>query len=221
MRTIAYVDGYNLYHGRLKHTSFKWLDVRELIASIFHIQDPSSDLVAVKFFTANIKAKFARQGQASTTAQDTYHRALIARGVEIVYGRFTLSEERLPRYTEGQPLDRDDRVKVWVLGEKQTDVRLALQLYRDVAANHCEQVLLCTNDSDLGPALEAIREDFPGIRIGVILPRPASLNARRSQTLAASAHWVRDHILDAELNAHQLSTRVQTGKKPADKPAHW
>ena len=27
MRTIAYVDGYNLYHGRLKYTPFKWLDL--------------------------------------------------------------------------------------------------------------------------------------------------------------------------------------------------
>ena len=34
MRTIAYVDGYNLYHGRLKHTPFKWLDLVGLVTSI-------------------------------------------------------------------------------------------------------------------------------------------------------------------------------------------
>ena len=91
MRTIAYVDGYNLYHGRLKYTRFKWLDLQGLLASILHIQNPSSELIAVKLFTANIKARYARRGQESVIAQNAYHRALTARGVQIVYGRFTLS----------------------------------------------------------------------------------------------------------------------------------
>jgi hypothetical protein len=85
MRTIAYVDGYNLYHGRLKYTRFKWLDLRGLLASILRIQDHTSELIEVKLFT----------------------------------------------------------------------------------------------------------------------------------------HWTRDHILDTELAAHQFPERVQTGKKPADKPDHW
>ena len=118
MRTIAYVDGYNLYHGRLKHTQFKWLDLRGLLASILRIQDPSTQLVDVKLFTASIKARFARRGQQSTTAQKTYHRALIASGVQLIFGRFTLSEEWLPRFEEGRTLNRDNRVGVWVLGEK-------------------------------------------------------------------------------------------------------
>jgi uncharacterized LabA/DUF88 family protein len=172
MRTIAYVDGYNLYHGRLKHTQFKWLDLRGLLASILRIQSPPSELVSVKLFTANIKARFARRGQQSTIAQNTYYRALTARGVQIIYGRFTLSQERIPRYVEGRALDRDDRTEVWILGEKQTDVQLALHVYRDAAASSCEQVVLRTNDSDLAPALEFIRADYPEIRIGIVLPRP-------------------------------------------------
>jgi hypothetical protein len=102
MRTIAYVDGYNLYHGRLKYTPFKWLDLQGLLLSILRIQTPSSDLTAVKLFTASIKARYARRGQESVVAQNTYHRALTARGVQIVHGRFTLSQERLPRYSLGQ-----------------------------------------------------------------------------------------------------------------------
>jgi hypothetical protein len=221
MRTIVYVDGYNFYHGRLKYTRFKWLDLPGLLTAILRIQNPTSELVSVKLFTANIKSRFARRGQQSTIAQNTYYRALTARGVRIIYGRFTLSQERVPRYQEGCPLDRDDRVAVWLLGEKQTDVQLALHAYRDAAAPNCEQVVLCTNDSDLAPALEFIRSDCPEIRIGVILPRPPGLQARKSKTLQDLAHWNRDHILDEEMAAHQLPARVQTGKKPADKPEHW
>ena len=221
MRTIAYVDGYNLYHGRLKYTRFKWLDLQGLLASILHIQNPSSELIAVKLFTANIKARYARRGQESVIAQNAYHRALTARGVQIVYGRFTLSQERVPRYSIGEALNRDDRVEVWVLGEKQTDVQLALHTYRDASAGKCEQVLLCTNDSDLAPAVEFIRSDCPNTAIGIVLPRPPELKARKSKTLQDLAHWTRDHILDEELAGHQLPARVHTGKKPVDKPAHW
>jgi hypothetical protein len=108
MRTIAYVDGYNLYHGRLKHTPFKWLDLAGLLSSILRIQNPSADLVTVKSFTASIKARYARRRQISVIAQNTYHRALIARGVQIIQGRFTLSPEPAPRYVFGTPPNRDD-----------------------------------------------------------------------------------------------------------------
>lgn len=185
MRTIAYVDGYNLYHGRLKHTPFKWLDLHGLLGLILRIQSPASELV------------------------------------QIIQGRFTLSPERVPRYSLGRALNRDDRVDAWILGEKQTDVQLALHTYRDAAFGTCEQVLLCTNDSDLAPAVEFIKSDCPKATVGIVLPRPPELQARKSKTLQDLAHWTRDYILDEELAAHQLPARVQTGKKPADKPAHW
>lgn len=221
MRTIAYVDGYNFYHGRLKYTPYKWLDLRSLLADILRIQSPGSDLIAVKFFTSMIKARLARRGQESVNAQDAYHRALMVRGVEVIFGSFNLVEETAPRRVEGVPPNRDDRVDIWSLEEKQTDVLLALQMYRDVAAGRCEQVLLCTNDSDLSPALKSLRDDFPKIPIGVVLPRHQDLEARKSKTLENLADWMRHHILDAELQAHQLPRRVATNKRPVDKPGHW
>jgi len=178
MRTIAYVDGFNLYHGRLKHTPFKWLDVSGL-------------------------------------------RALIARGVQIIQGRFTLFPIPAPRYVLGTPPNRDDCLDVWLLGEKQTDVQLALHVYRDAVSGNYDQVVLCTNDSDLAPAIEFVTSDCPRMTVGVVLPLPLELNARKSRTLQDLAHWTREHILDAELAANQLPRRVQTGTKPADKPMHW
>jgi hypothetical protein len=53
MRTIAYVDGYNLYHGRLKHTPFKWLDLVGLLSTILRVQNPSAQITVVKLFTVS------------------------------------------------------------------------------------------------------------------------------------------------------------------------
>ncbi len=55
MPTIVYVDGYNLFNGCLKHTLYKWLDLYKLFADqILHAQDPSIEVVSIKFFTALI-----------------------------------------------------------------------------------------------------------------------------------------------------------------------
>jgi hypothetical protein len=56
MKTIIYIDGYNLYYGTLRGTAYKWLDVVQLFEGICHAQNPASQLVQVKFFTAPIKA---------------------------------------------------------------------------------------------------------------------------------------------------------------------
>jgi uncharacterized LabA/DUF88 family protein len=62
-------------------------------------------------------------------------------------------------------------VEVWRLEEKQTDVNISLHAYRDAAKGLAEQLVFVSNDTDLEPALLAIREDF-GDRhqIGVAIP---------------------------------------------------
>lgn len=64
-RTTIYIDGYNLYYSRLKGTSYKWLDIATLFRDCILLpQDPSAEVVAIKFFTAPVKASYARHGTA-------------------------------------------------------------------------------------------------------------------------------------------------------------
>lgn len=221
MRTIAHVDGYNLYHGRLKRTAYKWLDLRALLADILKTQDPSAELVGVRFYTSMIKGALASRGQASVIAQDDYHRAIQLKGVDVVLGKFILEPTQAPVRIAGKSADRSNRVDIWSLGEKETDVRLALGIYRDVAAGNCDQVMLVTNDSDLSPALQAVRDDYPKTQIGVVLPRRPKLTERASGSLSKLADWTRHHILDEELARAQMPSRVPTKKKAVDKPGHW
>lgn len=219
MRTIAYIDGYNLYYGRLKDTAYKWLDVHRLVAEILAVQDPASQLLETHYFTAPIKARIATHGAKAAESQQTYVRALSSRGVVIHQGRLEL--ESYLAITYKKPPDKSDRTRIWRLEEKETDVRLALTLYRDALRQRCDQIVLCTNDSDLTPALESVRRDFPAIRIGVILPARDGIRARQSGSLRSLATWTRTKILDEELARCQLPNRVPTRRAPAVKPDYW
>ena len=50
MRTILYVDGFNLYFRALKaHPEYRWLNLKILAEEILN---PENDLCAVKYYTA-------------------------------------------------------------------------------------------------------------------------------------------------------------------------
>jgi hypothetical protein len=196
--------------------------------TIVRIQHGSFEVGCVHYYSAPAKEAFAGHRKDSVIAQQTYHRALQAKypagefAMTLGNHAFDKNGALLPRYVDGQPCDKNDRVRVWSLEEKQTDVNLALSMYRGCAKQTCEQVVVCSNDSDVEPVLAAIREDFPAVQIGVITPaRPEDQHRRYSKSLAAHAHWVRRYITDDELAAAQLPPMVPTTKKPARKPAHW
>jgi uncharacterized LabA/DUF88 family protein len=226
-KTIVYIDGYNLYYSRLRGGVCKWLDIVALFDAILKAQDVTSELIQVKYFTSPIKASFASHGAASDAAQTQYHRALQARHpnrLGIIKGFHIFEPSHLPIYEEGRPADKTKRVRVWGIEEKQTDVNMALEVYRDAVQGRCTQVIICSNDSDLEPAMRLIREDAPEIKVGLVLPlkRNSAKSTRISnKRLTHLADWVRSHILDEELANAQLPVMVATNKKPAHKPLHW
>lgn len=227
MRTTVYIDGYNLYYSRLRGTPFKWLDVVALFRAMLAVQDPSTEVLAVKFFTAPIKANYARHGPDSESAQKRYHRALTLQYpglVEVIQGFHIFGPTSLPRHVADAPPSKSDLSRVWMIEEKQTDVNLALHVYRDALRGHSEQLVICSNDSDIEPALRMVRTDTPHIRCGLVTPLREDAKASgmyANRRLTKLSHWVRRHIRDDELAAAQLPTHVQAKKKPASKPDHW
>jgi uncharacterized LabA/DUF88 family protein len=231
LRTCIYVDGYNLYYGRLYGTEYKWLDVVALFSEMVRTVQPVSQVVAVKFFTAPALARFATHGNASMQAQNEYHRALASRYpalFEVVLGTHTWEPNgtALPAFVDGQSFDKTNTVRVWRIVEKKTDVNLALSMYRDASKAEVEQVVLVSNDSDAEPALRALTQDFPNLKVGVVMPlREVTADGKKgrpaSRALQDFAHWCRTYIRDDELQRAQLPPQVPTRKKPARKPAHW
>lgn len=228
MQTAFFVDGYNLYYAALHGSPYKWLDLPALLESILRIQDPDAQLVSTSYFTAPVIARLASRGQESSHAQDRYIRALKAKGVIVTLGRHRMDRGEAPRYIEGQDASRQDRVPIWELEEKETDVNLALSMYRAACQSTVTglgQIVLVSGDTDLAPALAAIRADFPHIRLGVILPHrqvDGAIVRNPPGSLRRDSDWMRTYISESELAAHQLPPKVPLLRRPAIvKPDYW
>lgn len=226
MRTIAYIDGFNLYFGCLKESEYKWLDLVKLCERIAFEHNPNTDLVQVKFFTADVKANLSRHGQAAQHSQHNYHRALQSLypspQLEIIKGYHSEQVTTQPPYQEGDKRPRHGEVvKVWRIEEKQTDVNIAINMCCDAIEKRCDAMLVFSNDSDLVPAIEIVKAYQPASDVGVIIPRREGVPRLHNRNLSAIADWTRDAILTRELAECQLPRLVPTSKKPAIKPDYW
>jgi len=110
----------------------------------------------------------------------------------------------LPAFVQSQPFDKSNTVKVWRVVEKKTDVNLALRMYRDACRGEVDQAVLVSNDSDAEPTLRALAEEFPSVRLGVVMPLPHPVEGDKrgrpaSRSLNDLAHWCRTYIRDDEL----------------------
>jgi len=182
--------------------------------------EPATEIIQIKYFTAPVLARFASDPKAEQR-QAHYHRALKANNIEIIKG-FHLSG-----ITTGHLIDEIpeaphiEKLKVEVMEEKQTDVNIGVHMYRDcVRTDELKQIILCSNDSDLEPALEMIKNDFPDIKLGLVLPRKAENHgARRAERLEKHVNWTRhaiheQELADSQLSDHMLDRKNRTIKKP-------
>jgi hypothetical protein len=56
MRTIIYIDGFNLYHRLLKdNPRYKWLNLRTLAGELLQ---PQTQIQAVRYYTGRISGRF-------------------------------------------------------------------------------------------------------------------------------------------------------------------
>lgn len=228
-RTIVYIDGYNFYYGRLKDTPYKWLDIVKLFEKhIVHAQLPNTEIIRVKFFTANVMGNFSSHGDIGVEMQNRYHRALTKLypdKLEIIYGYHAAEAAHMPKFHGNGPVDKKDNHKVWKLNEKQTDVNIALHLYRDALNGAADALVVCSSDSDLEPALKMIKDDGFPVEIGVVIPTRPFTDGHHSRPpnkkLSDLAHWTRSHINDDELAKSQLPDVVPTNKKAIKKPHYW
>jgi len=243
LRTRIYIDGFNFYYGLLKKSKYKWLDVvalfeRQILPSILHRikldQEPVEmvlDDCAVKYFTASILGSLAGK-EDSVSSQAIYHNPLRKNSpgrVELVLGGYSVYEATQHVISADDPHRQPKhcpKLLVWKVEEKQTDVNIALHAYDDALSGEVDQVVIVTNDTDLTLALEMIRRRCPNVVVGLVIPAKPSLlsggKARKANAaLSQHAHWVRDHVAEAELAASQLPTVVQGGRRAAVKPDSW
>jgi hypothetical protein len=140
---IAYVDGFNLYHGL--HDKYRrrylWLDLGHLVQRL----RPSDHIVAVRYFTALV-----RDDLAALARQRTYLDALIVHSggtVEVVLGRY-----------QSKTVSCRQCGSTWAsYEEKETDVNIAVSIVPDAAAGASDLALIISAGSDLCPAIRTAR----------------------------------------------------------------
>jgi 6-hydroxy-3-succinoylpyridine 3-monooxygenase len=179
------------------------------------------DRPTLKYFTAPILEAFARSND-SITCQWHYHAALEAHlhgDLQIIHGYYDARPARAYRWEQGRPAHACEKIEIWKLEEKQSDVALALHAYSDAIRGQIDQVIVLTNDTDVAPALEMIREHTRVI-VGLIAPirrGRGTVNA----ALERCAHWTRKHIGDEEFARSQLPPRVRASAGMIHKPISW
>lgn len=83
MRTLVYVDAFNLYYGAVKGTPYKWLDLQALC----RVMIPRNTVVGIKYFTARVQPR--RNDPDQPTRQLIYLRALqTLPNLQIIYGHY-------------------------------------------------------------------------------------------------------------------------------------
>ena len=202
MKTIVYVDGFNLYYGCLKNSKYKWLDLEKLFSKLL----TENEIIKIKYFTAKVSNI---SGKKSKEKQNIYLKALEKHNqlVEIFYGHFLCHDTFMIQASNSKP------VKVKKMEEKGSDVNLSVHFLNDAWKNLYDCGVIVSNDSDMAESLRLVKENFPQKRIGVINPHKRGF----SHKLSVQSDF-KKQIKDSLLEKCQLPTPVPETKyfKPSD-----
>lgn len=171
-RTFVYVDGFNLYYGSVKHTAYKWLDIRKLVRLLLS----QHDVIHVHYFTARVKA--APYDIQQPARQEIFLRALrTLPDFSMHFGSFQQHPKWLPLET---PAGGQTHARVLVSEEKGSDVNLATMLLIGAHDGLFEQAVVVSDDSDLELPIRLVQEKF-GLPVGVLHPhKEGSVKLRKA-----------------------------------------
>jgi uncharacterized LabA/DUF88 family protein len=201
-RVVAYVDGFNLYHG-LKAgygRRYHWLDLQALVRSLLR---PGQELLEVQYFTARV-----RDNPDAELRQALYLQALMSHSlrVRLIEGRF---QDKLR-----ECLNCGARWMVYE--EKETDVNIAIAMLTDAVRDRYDTALLVSADSDLRPVVAAVKHLRTGKRIIAAFPP-----RRRSRDLAQAVDGYVSVSHFKVRNAQLPPEIVTKGGLRLTRPAYW
>lgn len=154
-KVIFFIDGFNLYHSldsNAKLNKYKWLDLTQLAQLFITHNDRIEEIFYFTALTTWSPGKMKRH--------KIYIKALELQNIKIIYGEFR-------RRTKSCPLCKRTYL---TYEEKQTDVNIALQLFRSAIHDKYDKAYIVSGDSDLIPSIKSVQNTFPTKKIGVVIP---------------------------------------------------
>lgn len=206
VRTIAYVDGFNLYYGALKGTPYRWLDLAALLKALV----PKNKIERIRYFTAKVAARPTDPTQ--PVRQSAYLRALkTLPNLDIHLGHFLASQKMMPL---AQPTAVGTRcVEVISTEEKGSDVNLASWLLIDGFTDAFEVAIVISNDSDLAFPIGYVAKTMKRPVI-VLNPRPSKPSVQLSK-VATFVKPIRTGVLASGQFSPTLTDSFGTFTRPA------
>lgn len=153
-RLAFFFDGFNLYHALDDTPGFhryKWLDLSKMARCFF----PRHLITRILYFTA-----YDTRDLQGLARHQTYVKALQAKGIEIVLGKFKRKDK----------FCKVCRSTFLSVEEKQTDVNIAIKLFQLALQDQYDRAVIVSGDSDLVPAIEAVRQSFIDKKVHLIAP---------------------------------------------------
>lgn len=200
MRTMLYVDGFNLYYSALKGRSpgFKWLDMHTLFTKVL---SQNNNIVGIRYFTARVSGTNADPDKPHR--QQAYIAALKAHtpNLTIHFGQF---KERTHRGRLVDPIVNGVRMAtISSPNEKGSDVNLAVHLLNDAWLNAFDCAVIVSRDSDLAESMELIRQHHPAKVLGLL----GVQGKHMPKELKNLSHFER-HIMAGHIKASQLPSPI-------------
>jgi hypothetical protein len=202
-RLVFYIDGFNLYFG-LKEAGWRkyyWLNLQEMCS---RLAKPHQKVILVRYFTSYIN----QSDPAKRLRQKTYLEALETLPlVKIHYGTYLGTPQTC--FKCGHTFTKHN--------EKKSDVNIAVKLLTDALDNLYEIAVLVSADSDLVPAVEAIKNHFQNKKVLLFFPPN-----RSSLSLRGTCHLYGGVLNKTTLSKSQFPLQV-TNKSgyPLSRPTHW
>jgi len=207
VKTIVYVDGFNLYYGAVKETPYKWLNIHKMCQ--MHLK--KDQIVGIKYFTAKIISR--PDDPQKHIRQLVYLRALeTLPNFEIIYGHYLSHEVSMPL---ANPNSRGPKfARVIKTEEKGSDVNLAVHMLHDGYQGKYELAVIVSNDSDLLSVVQIVQQDL-GLKVGILNPQK-----HPSKALEREAFFLKD-IRTGILKASQFTNTMKDAKGTFYKPKSW
>ncbi|MER6827001.1 NYN domain-containing protein [Streptosporangium sp. NPDC000563] len=210
MLTNVYVDGFNLFYGRLKGRPYKWLDLDALAHHLL----PRHEINHIRYFTARVIAW--PNDLDKPDRQDLYLRALSTiPHLSIHLGRFQVSTVRMR--LANPPLDGPSVAEVIKVEEKGTDVNLGAYLVADALTCDYEAAVVISNDADLAEPIRMVRQDY-GLPVGIFNPQHPR---KRSGELEKTQPWFFRQLHAGDLIGCQFPERLYDRDGEIQRPKGW
>ena len=151
MRACVYVDGFNFYYRKLKHSKTKWTNLMALSRKMLA---PEDENVRIRYFTADVSPRAG--DREAPVRQSTYFRALkTIPELQIHKGKMLSKIIHRPLVE-----DEDTYVFVYDTEEKGSDVNLASYLLMDAFCETYDVALVLSQDTDLLEPMRMITEEL-------------------------------------------------------------